>query len=54
MDKEQKIRLQFLDEAQQYLSVLEGGFLGSASRGISSEQMNALLRALTPLKGGQR
>jgi len=52
MDKEQKIRLQFLDEAQEYLKVLEAGFLGSSSQGISGQQMNALLRAAHSIKGG--
>ena len=52
MDKEQKIRLQFLDEAQEYLKALEAGFLGSSSQGISGQQMNALLRAAHSIKGG--
>jgi chemosensory pili system protein ChpA (sensor histidine kinase/response regulator) len=52
MDKEQKIRLQFLDEAQEYLKTLEAGFLGSGSQGIAAERMNALLRAAHSIKGG--
>ena len=50
-DKESEIRLQFLDEAQEYLSTLEAAMLGLAS-GIDIDKINASLRAAHSIKGG--
>ena len=50
-DKESEIRLQFLDEAQEYLGTLETAMLGLAS-GIDIDKINASLRAAHSIKGG--
>jgi len=51
-DKEREIRLQFLDEAGEYLDTLEGALLGVAQRGVDNHEMNAALRAAHSIKGG--
>ena len=51
-DKEREIRLQFLDEAGEYLDTLEGALLGVAQRGVDTHEMNAALRAAHSIKGG--
>ncbi len=51
-DKEREIRLQFLDEAGEYLDTLEGALLGVARRGVDNHEMNAALRAAHSIKGG--
>ncbi|MEL6855190.1 MAG: Hpt domain-containing protein, partial [Cyanobacteria bacterium J06607_13] len=51
-DKEREIRLQFLDEAGEYLDTLETTLLGVAQRGVDSQEMNAALRAAHSIKGG--
>lgn len=51
-DKEREIRLQFLDEANEYLSTLESALLGVAQRGVDVQDMNAALRAAHSIKGG--
>ena len=51
-DKEREIRLQFLDEAGEYLDTLEGALLGIAQRGVDSHEMNGALRAAHSIKGG--
>ncbi|MEL6854517.1 MAG: ATP-binding protein, partial [Cyanobacteria bacterium J06607_13] len=51
-DKEREIRLQFLDEAGEYLDTLEGALLGVAQRGVEPHEMNAALRAAHSIKGG--
>jgi two-component system, chemotaxis family, sensor histidine kinase and response regulator PixL len=51
-DKEQEIRLQFLDEAGEYLDTLESALLGIAQRGVDSHEINAALRAAHSIKGG--
>jgi chemotaxis family two-component system sensor histidine kinase/response regulator PixL len=50
-DKELQIRLQFLDEAQEYLETLESQLLGIA-QGIDSARINETLRAAHSVKGG--
>ncbi|EDX84444.1 ATPase, histidine kinase-, DNA gyrase B-, and HSP90-like domain protein [Synechococcus sp. PCC 7335] len=52
MDREAEIRLQFLDEADEYLNALETTLLGIAQRGIEIHQMNTALRAAHSIKGG--
>ncbi|MGC1308093.1 MAG: response regulator [Phormidesmis sp.] len=52
VDKEQEIRLQFLDEAQEYLDTLETTLLGVAQRGVDSHEINGALRAAHSIKGG--
>lgn len=51
-DTEQEIRLQFLDEAEEYLDTLETTLLGVAQRGVDSHGINAALRATHSIKGG--
>jgi two-component system, chemotaxis family, sensor histidine kinase and response regulator PixL len=51
-DKELEIRRQFLDEAQEYLDLLETSVLGIASSRIDMQQINAALRAAHSIKGG--
>ncbi|MEL6939553.1 MAG: ATP-binding protein [Cyanobacteria bacterium J06598_1] len=51
-DKEREIRLQFLDEAGEYLDTLEAALLGVAQRGVDSYEMNGALRAAHSIKGG--
>ncbi len=52
MDREKEIRLQFLDEAGEYLDTLEATLLGIAQRGIETHEMNTALRAAHSIKGG--
>lgn len=51
-DKELEIRLQFLDEAREYLSTIEAALLGLSSRGVDIQAINAALRAAHSIKGG--
>ena len=51
-DKEREIRLQFLDEAGEYLETLENTLLGMTQHGVDSHEMNAALRAAHSIKGG--
>ena len=51
-DKEIEIKLQFLDEAEDYLNTLETTLLGVSERGLSLEAANAALRAAHSIKGG--
>jgi chemosensory pili system protein ChpA (sensor histidine kinase/response regulator) len=51
-DKELEIRRQFLDEAQEYLDLLESSVLGLSSSRIDTQQINAALRAAHSIKGG--
>ncbi|MBE9042441.1 Hpt domain-containing protein, partial [Oscillatoriales cyanobacterium LEGE 11467] len=51
-DKEFAIKLQFLDEAQDYLSTLESSLIGLSSRRIDREQVDGALRAAHFIKGG--
>ena len=51
-DQEREIRLQFLDEAGEYLDTLEGALLGVAQSGVDPHDMNAALRAAHSIKGG--
>lgn len=50
-DKELEIRLQFLDEAQEYLEALESRLLGLA-QAVETEKINEALRAAHSIKGG--
>ena len=51
-DKEREIRLQFLDEAQEYLGTLDQVLLGLAADGVDIDKMNAALRSAHSIKGG--
>jgi chemotaxis family two-component system sensor histidine kinase/response regulator PixL len=49
---EQEIKLQFLEEAKEYLTTLESGLVGLSEVGSRAQNMDALLRAAHSLKGG--
>ena len=49
---EQSVQLQFLEEAQDYISSLESGLLGISAKGIDAQEFNAVLRAAHSIKGG--
>ncbi|MEM8806341.1 MAG: response regulator [Cyanobacteria bacterium P01_G01_bin.38] len=51
-DKELEIKLQFLDEAEEYLNTLDQALLGVAQNGIDLAKMNNALRAAHSIKGG--
>ncbi len=51
-DKELEIRLQFLEEATEYLNTIESGMLGLATAQVDNQQMDAVLRAAHSIKGG--
>jgi two-component system, chemotaxis family, sensor histidine kinase and response regulator PixL len=51
-DQEQQVKLQFLDEATDYLDTIESGLLGLGAGAVSTKQIDALLRAAHSIKGG--
>lgn len=51
-DKELQVRLQFLEEAGEYLDTIESGLLGLGSSQVNSQQMDGVLRAAHSIKGG--
>ena len=51
-NKELEIKLQFLEEAQDYLDTIESVLLGLESSHIDPQQMDAVLRAAHSVKGG--
>ncbi len=50
VDKELEIKLQFLDEADEYLQTLDGALLDLGRKGV--ENINAALRSAHSIKGG--
>jgi len=52
-DKELEIRLQFLDEAREYLATLETCLVG-LPQNFDANRINEALRAAHSIKGGQR
>lgn len=50
--KEQEIKRQFLEEANEYLGSLEAAVLGIANHQVETEKINAALRAAHSIKGG--
>ena len=52
VDKELEIKLQFLDEADEYLQTLDDALLGLAQQGILQDSINAALRSAHSIKGG--
>ena len=50
--KELEIKLQFLDEAQEYLGTLEAALLGIAHGHVDTDKINGALRAAHSIKGG--
>jgi two-component system, chemotaxis family, sensor histidine kinase and response regulator PixL len=51
-DKELQVRLQFLEEAGEYLDNIESGLLGLGLGQVTSQQMDGVLRAAHSIKGG--
>jgi chemosensory pili system protein ChpA (sensor histidine kinase/response regulator) len=51
-DKELQVRLQFLEEAQEYLDNMESGLLGLGTGQVNPQQMDGVLRAAHSIKGG--
>ena len=51
-DKEQEIRIQFLAEAEDYLSIIESELLGLSNAPLEIQSLEATLRAAHSLKGG--
>jgi two-component system, chemotaxis family, sensor histidine kinase and response regulator PixL len=51
-DQEQQVKLQFLDEATDYLDVIESGLLGLGTGQVTGKQLDALLRSAHSIKGG--
>ena len=52
MDTEQQIRLNFLDEAEEYFDLMESNLLGLANTEIDSQQIDLVLRSAHSIKGG--
>ena len=52
MDTEQQIRLNFLDEAEEYFDRMESSLLGLADTAINTEKVDLVLRAAHSIKGG--
>jgi chemosensory pili system protein ChpA (sensor histidine kinase/response regulator) len=52
MDREQQVRLNFLEEAEQYYDRMESVLIGLADRGAEPHQLDELLRLAHSVKGG--
>ncbi|MBX2862755.1 MAG: hybrid sensor histidine kinase/response regulator [Leptolyngbyaceae cyanobacterium MAG.088] len=52
VDKELEIKLQFLDEADEYLQTLDGALLDLAQKGVLRNDIDAALRSSHSIKGG--
>lgn len=52
MDKERLVRLQFLEEAQDYLNTIESGLLGLSTGNVNPQRLDEVLRAAHSIKGG--
>ena len=52
VDKELEIKLQFLEEAEEYLQTLDGALLDLAQKGVLQDDINAALRSAHSIKGG--
>lgn len=51
-DEEQQIRLQFLDEAEEYLSNIESQLVGIANHPLSIDKLETIRRSFHSIKGG--
>ncbi|NJN31731.1 MAG: hypothetical protein HC824_15885 [Synechococcales cyanobacterium RM1_1_8] len=51
-DQEWMVRLQFLEEAQEYLDEMESALLGLGSQKLAREALDRILRAAHSIKGG--
>jgi two-component system, chemotaxis family, sensor histidine kinase and response regulator PixL len=50
--QEQQVRLQFLEEAQDYVDQIETGLLGVGNGEVKGKQLDAVMRAAHSIKGG--
>ena len=51
-DQEQQVKLQFLDEATDYLDTIESELLGLGTGKVTGKQLDSLMRAAHSIKGG--
>ena len=52
MDTEQQIRLNFLDEAEEYFDRMESSLLGLADAAVDAQKVDLVLRSAHSIKGG--
>ena len=52
MDTEQQIRLNFLDEAEEYFDRMESSLLGLADTAVDPQKVDPILRSAHSIKGG--
>lgn len=52
MDTEQQIRLNFLDEVQEYFDCMESSLIGLADTAVDAQKVDLVLRAAHSIKGG--
>ena len=52
MDTEQQIRLNFLDEAEEYFDLMESNLIGLADSAIEPQKVDLILRSAHSIKGG--
>ncbi|MEM7592410.1 MAG: hybrid sensor histidine kinase/response regulator [Cyanobacteria bacterium P01_A01_bin.83] len=52
MDTEQQIRLNFLDEAEEYFDLMESNLVGLAENPVSADRVDLILRSAHSIKGG--
>ena len=52
MDTEQQIRLNFLDEAQEYFDRMESNLIGLADAAVDAQKVDFVLRSAHSIKGG--
>ncbi|MBE9044482.1 hybrid sensor histidine kinase/response regulator [Pleurocapsales cyanobacterium LEGE 10410] len=52
MDTEQQIRLNFLDEAEEYFDLMESGLIGLAEAAVNAQEVDLVLRSAHSIKGG--
>ncbi|VEP15437.1 Chemotaxis protein histidine kinase-like protein (fragment) [Hyella patelloides LEGE 07179] len=52
MDTEQQIRLNFLDEAEEYFDLMESNLIGLADAVVDSQKVDLILRSAHSIKGG--
>jgi chemosensory pili system protein ChpA (sensor histidine kinase/response regulator) len=52
MDIERQIRLNFLDEAEEYFDLIESNLLGLGNNSVDTQQLDLMLRSAHSVKGG--
>ncbi|NJL53457.1 MAG: hypothetical protein HC930_17175, partial [Hydrococcus sp. SU_1_0] len=52
MDTEQQIRLNFLDEAEEYFDLMEANLVGLANAEVDPAKIDNVLRSAHSIKGG--